>query len=275
MGRYFPYRIHPLSVGELLDSTLYKDEIKRIPKEISDKRFDALLRCGGFPEPYLKKSPQFYGRWKNLRKGQLFREDIRDLTRVQELAQIELLADILAGQIGQLTTYASLANKVNVSILTIKRWLEILRRLYYCYSIQPWSKNVTRSLLKEPKFYLWDWSIVKDEGARLENFVASHLLKAVHYWTDRGFGTYDLYFLRDKEKREVDFLVTKDGEPWFIAEVKNGHKGLSKQLYYYQKQTGVKHAFQLCKEAPYVKKNAFTVKTPVIVPLKTFLSQLA
>ena len=275
MGRYFPYRIHPLSVGELLDPNLHDKAIKKSPKEISDARLDALLRFGGFPEPFIKKNARFYSRWKDLRKAQLFQEDLRDLTKVQELAQIELLADLLAGQIGQLTTYASLANKTNVSIETIKRWLEILRRLYYCYSIQPWSKNVKRSLLKEPKFYLWDWSLVKDPGAKLENFVASHLLKAVHYWTDRGFGKYELYFLRDKEKREVDFLVAKDDTPYFIVEVKNGHpKALSKHLFYFQEQTGAKHAFQLSLSAPFVRQDAFATKKPTIVPLKTFLSQL-
>lgn len=67
----------------------------------------------------------------------------------------------------------------------------------------------------------------------MENFIASHLFKAVHFWTDRGLGEYQLYFLRDKEKREVDFLVVKNKQPWLLVEVKSSdNAGLSKSLFY-------------------------------------------
>src|SRR5207237_1149930 len=104
---------------------------------------------------------------------------------------------------------------------------------------------------------------------------ASHLLKAVHFWTDRGFGEYGLYFLRDKEKREVDFLVSKNKKPWFILEVKaSENKGISKSLYYFKKMTKAPHAFQIVFDLDYVDKDCFSVLEPAIVPAKTFLSQL-
>ena len=128
---------------------------------------------------------------------------------------------------------------------------------------------------KEPKYYLWDWSECKDQGAKLENFVASHLLKAVHFWTDYGLGEYGLFYLRDKDQKEVDFLVVKNGEPWILIEVKTkNNQGISPALYYYQEQTKAKYAFQVVLDMPYVDKNCFEQYTPVIVPLKTFLSQL-
>jgi len=158
---------------------------------------------------------------------------------------------------------------------TVRRWLGVLEAMYYCYAIRPWSKNITRSLLKEPKYYLWDWSQCTDVGARNENFIASHLLKAVHYWTDTGLGDYGLYFLRDKEKREVDFLVSKDGEPWFIVEVKSSmNKRLSTSLEVFAKQLKVNHVFQVGMDGEFIDKNVFDIKRPVIVSAKTFLSQL-
>lgn len=274
MGRYFSYRLHPLSVAELVCPKLKEREISD-PIEIDHDSFNNLLTFGGFPEPYLKQTSQFYTRWKRTRSQQLFEEDLRDLTKIHELGQMQVLAEVLRGQVGQLTSYTELAKKVNVSVDTIRRWLEVLKAFFFCYTIQPWSKNVTRSLLKEPKIYLWDWSWVPDVGARAENFIASHLLKAVHFWSDRGWGDYGLYYLRDKEKREVDFLVSKDGKPWFLVEVKNSPNGSpSSSLHYFQGILDVRHAIQVAIEMDYIDRSCFSFERPLIVPAKTFLSQL-
>ena len=239
------------------------------------QKFLNLLNWGGFPEPYLKQEQRFYNRWTRLRKQQLLREDIRELSNIQELGQLELLATLLQHQAGELTSYSTLAKKTRVSVDTIRRWIVTLESLYYCFSIRPWTKNITRSLLKEPKYYLWDWSQCTDKGARNENFIASHLLKAVHYWTDQGLGEYELYFLRDKDKREVDFLVSKNQKPWFMVEVKSSIKEkLSPTLAVFQKQLSLKHVFQVAMDGDYVDQDIFTLDKPTIVPAKTFLSQL-
>ncbi len=274
MGRYFPYRLHPLSVREVGAPDLTSEKIQN-PHRITEEEFNNLLRYGGFPEPFLKSGTRFYNRWKRLRQQLLLREDLRDLTQIQGIDQIEILAEILKHQAGQLINYSRLANRIKVSVDTVRRWITMLRSLYYCFTVQPWTMNVPRSLLKQPKAYLWDWAIVDDEGAKIENFVASHLLKAVHWWTDNGFGDFNLYFIRDKEKREVDFLVTKNKEPWFITEVKSGHgKSLNKNLFYFQEKTGARHAFQISFALDYEDANCFSIMNPIIVPARTFLSQL-
>ncbi|OGT08265.1 MAG: hypothetical protein A2X78_02485 [Gammaproteobacteria bacterium GWE2_37_16] len=274
MGRYFPYRIHPLSIAECLTQALPSREIQQ-PQAINQDLLQNLLNFGGFPEPLLKQSPQFTLRWQKLRQEQLLREDIRDLSRVQEINQIEILAELIKEQSGQLMSYSNLSQKVGVSVGTISRWLEILNSFYYCFKIKPWSKHVSRSLLRNPKYYLWDWSIVKDPGSKAENFVASHLLKAVHFWTDYGLGDYDLYFVRDKEKREVDFLVTQNSQPWFLVEVKSSqNRSLNSALAAFQAQTGAKHAFQVVFDMPDINEDCFQHTTPIIVPVQSLLAQL-
>ncbi len=90
-----------------------------------------------------------------------------------------------------------------------------------------------------------------------------------------GFGNYELYFLRTLEKKEVDFLVVKNRQPWFLVEVKSANnQSLSKNLIDFQKQLDAPHAFQVVMDLPYVDKNCFEATGPVIVPAKTFLSQL-
>lgn len=278
MGRYFNYRLHPFSVAEVLKGArqlLPGSDIVYQPQVLPAGDYDALLQWGGFPEPFIKQNQRFFNRWSRLRDQQLLQEDIRELTRVQELGQLEILAILLKSQSGQLTSYSNLAKKVRVSVDTIRRWTVILESLYYCFAIRPWTKNVTRSLLKEPKYYLWDWSQCTDIGARNENFIASHLLKAVHAWTDRGMGEYQLHFLRDKEKREVDFLVSRNNKPWMMVEVKSSIQNkLSPHLQVFAKQLGVQHVFQLGVEGDYIDADVFTIGRPIVVPAKTFLSQL-
>ncbi len=274
MGRYFSYRMHPFSVGEILAPTLRETEIQP-PARLDKDILGALLQFGGFPEPFLKASPRFFNRWSRTRLELLFREDIRDLTRIHEAGQIQVLADLLTRQAGQLVNYSSLATAIGVSVDTIRNWIRILESFYFCFTVRPWFRNVAKALRKQPKVYLWDWSALTDPGARHENLVASHLLKAVHWWTDIGLGAYDLYYLRDKEKREVDFLVAKNHKPWFLVEVKtSARRDLNPNLGYFQRQTGARHAFQATFDLDPVERDCFAETRPVRVPVSTLLSQL-
>jgi len=275
MGRYFPYRLHPLSVAELASVELPSDDLVRAPAAVDEPQFLALIRHGGYPEPFLKNSDRFWRRWTATKTQQLMKEDLRDLTQVRELGQVETLAELIADRIGQLVSYSSLSRDIGASVDSIRRWIRTLESLYYCFSVRPWHRNVTRSLRKEPKYFLWDWSQVKDPGARAENMVASALFKAVHAWSDRGQGNFALHFIRDKERREVDFVVARDGNPWFLVEVKSsGKASISPHLHRFAEQTGAKHAFQVALDSPYVDRDCFSEPGPVVVPARTFLSQL-
>ena len=273
MGRYFRYRMHPLSVAEVLDPTP-RDQLLRPPTDGTDV-LDRLLTWGGFPEPYLQADARFSRQWRSLRDQQLLREDLRDLTRIRELDQIELMARMLADRVGQLTAYATLARQVRIGEESVRRWLGTLSSLYWCFQVRPWHRNVSRALRKEPKIYLWDWSQVVDPGARRENLVASALLKAVHWWTDHGLADCGLHFVRTKDKKEVDFLVVRDGQPWFLVEVKSTADGRpARALGAFQQETGAEHAFQVAFDLPHVAADCFDHRAPIEVPASTFLSQL-
>lgn len=275
MGRYFPFTLHPVSVAECVATPTRQTLINPAPARIEQDQWDSLWQFGGFPEPFLKGQKRFYNRWRSSRNEQLFREDLRDLTRIQELGQVEILANVLRSQVGQLTSYTYLSKSARVSIDTVRRWIATLESLYYCFTVRPWHRNVTRALRKEPKYYLWDWSQVDDPGARAENLVASALHKAVNWWTESGQGDFSLHFVRDKQKREVDFLVSRDAKPWFLVEVKSSEKApLSTTLNYFQQQLRTSHAFQVVIDADYVARDCFEVQTPIIVPAPTFLAQL-
>jgi uncharacterized protein len=273
MGRYFLYRMHPLSIAELL-SCAPPLQLLRPSQPISDDAFATLWEHGGYPEPFTQRDSTFSHRWRRLRQQQLLREDIRDLTRVQELDQLEVLMAILNERSGGQLIFSHLANEANVSVDTIRRWLSLLSSMYFGFLVRPWFKNVAKSLRKEPKWFMSDWSVVEDEGARTETFVAVQLLKAVEGWQDLGLGDFELRYLRDKDKREIDFLVVRNRKPWFLVEVKKRDTTLSSALAHFQQQTGAMHAFQVVLDLPHEAINCFTYHTPVVVPARTLLSQL-
>ena len=274
MGRYFPYRMHPLSVAELIDTSLPGEDLIRKPRMLSDEDWNALVRFGGFPDPFVNRDPRFSRRWNALRFEQLTKTDMRDLTRVAELDQLAALAEILGGRSGEQLVYKSLGCDLGVDEKTVKKWIKTLRYLYFGFEVRPWFKNVENSIRKMPKWYIRDWANVTDSGKRAETFVACHLLKAVEGWTDLGYGDFSLGYLRDKSRRDVDFVVVRDGEPWFLVEVKKSEESLSDALGFFQRRLGARHAFQVVLDADYEDVDCFASSGPVVVPARTFLSQL-
>lgn len=273
MGRCLLYRMHPMSVGESLRTDLPSKEIQP-PAEVASADWDALREHGGFPEPFFRRDSRFTRRWRSLRQEQLSREDLREVANVTDLGTMETLMELLAERSAQQLIYSSLAREIQVSVDTVKRWIDLLTRMHYGFMVRPWFNNVAKALRKEPKWFQRDWSGLADEGARAETLVACHLLKAVEGWTDLGFGAFQLRYLRDKQKREVDFLVVRDRKPWFLVEVKLSDASLSPSLAYFQEQTKAPHAFQVVMELPYQRADCFKVHRPVVVPARTLLSQL-
>lgn len=86
MGRYFSCRMHPVSLAELTRTHLSETGIQN-PQRPASEALEHLLAFGGFPEPFLKADSRFSARWRRLRGEQLVREDIRDLTRIQDIGK--------------------------------------------------------------------------------------------------------------------------------------------------------------------------------------------
>ena len=200
---------------------------------------------------------------------------MRDLTSIRQIDQLEMMVKLLSARSGHQLIYSNLANEVQVTVDTARRWIDTLSSLHLGFRIKPWFKNVSRSLLKEPKWFLRDWAGIDDTGDKAETFVGCHLLKAVEGWTDMGLGKFQLAYLRDKHKRELDFAVIRDGKPWFLAEVKQRDEAVGSALKYFQEQTKAPFAFQVVIDADYVDADCFAKpRGPVVVPARTFLSQL-
>ncbi len=259
-GRYYYYRLHPFTLSEYLDIERknFKPFEKLVFEDIDDNSpLDELLKFGGFPEPLFGSDEIVLNRWHNMRKDRIIKEDIRDVRIIKDLSGLQILVDNLEKKVSSLFSIKSIAEDISVSFKTVQNWVNILEEFYYVFRVYPFTKTRVKSLKKMPKIYLYDWSEVKDVGARFENMVALHLLKFVNYLYDVfGYRT-NLYYLRDMEGREVDFLVTIDDKPWFSVEVKNSSKSISKNLYYFVKRENIPFNYQVVYDSgvDYTKDN--------------------
>ena len=211
-GRFFQYRLHPLDLKE----------IQTFSKKSSEKNFNTLWDCSGFPEPFLKGDPTYYKRWRRSHIDIILRQDLIDLSSVRDIEAVQTLVILLSQRAGSTTSYANLARDLDRDSNTIKRWLQLLENLYIIHRVLPYSKNVARSLKKEPKFYFYDHALVEDDGTRLENIVANALKKELHFLEDTQGIKGSLHYLRTKDGVELGFLVCLDGIPSQIIEVKLG-----------------------------------------------------
>ncbi|HYK92039.1 MAG TPA: ATP-binding protein [Acidobacteriota bacterium] len=230
-GRYHHLRLHPLSLREVLSSR--------------EDAFTALLDLGGFPEPFLSGSADEARRWSREYRSRVLREDIADLERVSELSLLERLAVRLPDLVGSPLSLNALRADLEVAHQTVRRWVEILERIYQIFRIHPFGAPSIRAVKKEAKHYQFDWTLVRDRGARFENLVACHLQKENHYLEDtRGIGR-ELRYFRDVENREVDFVVLEDSRPILFVECKLSGRDLSPSLRYLHSKFPAVRAIQV------------------------------
>jgi len=253
MGRYHYWRLHPFTLDEIPKGMKKENALKR------------LMEVGGFPEPFLDGDEREARRWRRERYDRVIKEDIRDLEPIRNIQLISLLIDSLRTRVGGLVTIANIAGELQIAHQTVKNWLEILERMYLCFAVRPYTKSIARAVLKPPKVYFYDNAdIIGDEGARFENLVATTLLKRLHLMTDRDGYNYQLNYIRDKEGREVDFAITKDGMLEELIEVKLSDDKPSRSLLYYANKLNPKKAVQIVKniKRPY-EKNQLLVTDPI------------
>ena len=223
LGRYHYWRLHPFTLDEH-------------PHTISDTdTYHRLMTLGGFPEPFLENSLQNAKRWRSERLIRVIREDLRDLENVREIQSLQIFSDLLRDRVGGMLSYANLAQDVGIAPKTAKAWIQLLEKMYLLFPIYPFTKAIPRAIQKPPKIYFYDNADCEDnEPVRLENLVATHLLKRLHFREDYFGERCSLHYIRDRNNREVDFVTVIDGKIHELIEVKPRDSKPSSALQYYK-----------------------------------------
>lgn len=157
--------------------------------------------------------------------------DVRQLINLKDAAQFQKFMKLVAGRVGQLMDYSSLAGDVGVSATTIKYWLSILEASFILYKLAPYFENFGKRAIKSPKYYFVDTGLLcfllgienpaqvaRDPliGQLFENLVVIDFVKNRY-----NNGKLDnLYFFRDSNGLEADLLF-QQGRQLVPIEIKS------------------------------------------------------
>ena len=255
-GRYYSYRLHPFSLREL-------------NKKASKSDLMELLNLSGFPEPLFSGSKTVLRRWTQNQVVQVLREEIRNLERVKEIDILEVLVSILPDRVGSPLSIKNLREDLEVSHETADRWIRILENLFFCFRISPFGSSNLRTVKKEKKLYLYNWTQVQNEGLVFENLTACQLLKYCHFIEDTEGFKMELRFLRDVNKREIDFVVLKNKKALFAVECKTGDSQLSPSIRYFKERMNIPKFYQV-----HLKTKDYEKEGVRVCPFETFCKEL-
>jgi predicted AAA+ superfamily ATPase len=279
-GRYYLFHLWPFTVAELGRRNLPIDDwlIKPLKINLEEKEklreiWSYLSTLSGFPEPYLSGRSTTYRRWTNSYSQQLIREDVRDLTGIKSIGDMELLYILLPSKVGSPISVPSLAGDLRVSYNSVRSWLSIFERFFLIFSIGPWTHKIARAIQKERKIYLFDSPKIEEPSARFENIVALELWRAVTTWTDMGYGSFSLHFIKNKEQQEVDFLIAKERKPFLLVEAKLTEPEVLSALKKFQRALNIP-AVQLVEESDGYRFFSNEGQSILVAPAYQWLSQL-
>ena len=279
-GRYHLYHLHPFTLGEYIRENRqtvsppgeFWEKVKsaKTPDGAKEGLID-LETLTGFPEPLFSGSEARLRRWRRSHQTSVVREDLRDLTRIREIGLIETLVALLPERIGSPLSVNSLREDLGVNFMTVQGWLEALGRLYYLFNIRPYAGRLARTLRREEKTYLFDFTAIENSGSRFENLIALHLNKLCDAWTDWGYGDFVLHYVRDREKREVDFLITENQKPYALVEAKLTGEGIDPNLKYFHDRLKPAYSVQVVR-TPQKHKGLFASGGIFSIPAYHFLA---
>lgn len=238
-GRFFGWRLHPLSVREWCTQT----------GASPDAALSHMLERGGFPEPCLADSKEQAERWRRQYFDGLVRDDVLEFSRIQEVNAIRLFAQLLRQRVGSPLSLASISRDLGVSPTTLKKYLEILEALYIVFVVRPWHDNIARAVLQTPKVYFFDTGLVEgDDGIRFENLVATALLKHVQWQHDAQGREVQLHYIRTKDGAEVDFAISEKNQLTHLIECKLGDDKPHRALKRFAEQHPLTAAVQVVRD---------------------------
>jgi predicted AAA+ superfamily ATPase len=234
-GRLEIIRLHPLSeaekerqpghfVRDLLAGSV-EPEVRPVDPTSGDTLVSRLL-AGGYPEACRRPAERARVWHRNYLKT-IMEKDVAQVAQIRDVVDLARTLELLAQQGGSLLNVSQLATALSLSRATVDHYLAVLERLFLIRLLPAWHRNHSKRLVKSPKVHLTDsgmaatlmnlhaddWHMHRERfGHLLESFVVQQLA-AQAAWTDQSL---KLLHYRDKEKREVDCVLSRGSQIWGV-----------------------------------------------------------
>ncbi len=213
-GRHFTYHLMPIDFKELKFNKI--------------NSFQNIIDFSGFPEPFFEATERFKLNWQKSHNDLIIRQDLLSFDSIRDINSIELLVTMLKSRVSSPFSYNSLAIDLQRDPKTIQKWMMHLENLFLVFKLVPYSKNIARSVLKEPKYYFFDFTrLDENPGGKIENIVALCLKKEVHFLNEVLGIESELFYLKQKGAKELDFYIKRKNLPDVLIEVKSSDSEVS------------------------------------------------
>ena len=221
-GRHFTYHLMPLDFKEIKLNKL--------------NTYQNIIKYSGFPEPFFEATDRFQLNWQKSHNDLIIRQDLLSLDSLRDINSIELLVSMLKPRVSSPLSYNSLATDLQRDPKTIQKWMAHLENLFVVFKLIPYSKNIARSVLKEPKYYFFDYTRLDENlGGKIENIVALSLKKEVHFLNEVLGIESELFYLKQKGAKELDFYIKRKNLPDVLIEVKLSDAEVSSSFKVFEK----------------------------------------
>jgi predicted AAA+ superfamily ATPase len=241
-GRMEILSLYPCSQSEIEETKgsfaedIFAEKIPRYSvKNINRPPLNERMIKGGYFEALQRNDPARRNSWFSSYVTTILQRDIRDLTHIEGLTALPRLLALLASRSGALLNFAELSNSSNIPQTTLKRYMTLLETTFLVRLVTPWSKNLSKRLIKTPKLYLTDTGLMlyllgADEqrlrsdgeimGKAVESFVLNELLKLISWSKTKP----QIYHFRTQAGQEIDFLLERRDGSIVCIEVKSSQK---------------------------------------------------
>ncbi len=195
-----------------------KEQIKTF-----QKYFEEYAIWGGYPRVVIsagKKEKEMV--LKNI-YNTYFLKEVKSLMDIANDYQFEKMIKLLALQIGSLIEYQNFTNETNISFETVKKYLNFLEKTYISKLVQPFYNNKRKEIVKTPKVYFFDTGLrnaVVNDFRMLDDRTDSGELLENAVWAQITRQEIPTQYWRDKNKNEIDFILSLPGNKKVAVEVK-------------------------------------------------------
>lgn len=273
-GRVANIRLRPLSQGEIrktiprfLESAFEQSFSKSRASYDRDDLLETAFR-GGFPEP-MALQDRGRKRWHTDYINAILERDLKEVARIHRKNAMRELVNTLASWSGKFMDISAIGSGLSIQRATIESYINALETLFLVERVYPWAKTDYARIGKQSKLFMADsglmaallkWKIdqVRLDPDRAGKLIETFAFNEIMAQVDAGDGRYELFHYRDREKREIDFLIEREDNALLGIEIKAG-SAISKNdfnhMMWFQNN--------LVKNQKFIGVILYTGKTPV------------